>query len=186
MFSIFKKRESIKEVVDPRPPVGAMFEEDDIDDRFLIVTKHLDLPEHDYLESMRVEFFPQRSHNGMKMSLSYLKGHYKRLSPEKEKEWQEKYFKDRDGFFAKEAEEQYQKGLRAQDANVARHEAYYKMQSKSLEKKIDTTKEKFIVIYSGSCDVLESLLNRAAKKGFKVIFTSHTEEHWFMAVLEKK
>ncbi len=187
MWPFSSKSETVKVKPDLRPPVGAMFEEIENDhERYVIVTQHLDLPDRDYEDSLRIEWFPSMTRSGMKTSLNYLNRQYKRFSPEKEKEWQEKYFANKEAFFAKQAIELDQKNLKDREQQASRHEAYYKEKAKALEKKIDTTKDKFIVIHSGSCDVLESLLNRAAKKSYKVIFTSHTEQHWFMAVLEKK
>lgn len=188
MWSFFKQTEEVveKEVIDPRPPIGAMFEDEDRDGSFIIVTKHLKMPDRDYEDSMKMEFFPSTTNSGMKMSMHYLNDKYKRMTPEQEKKWNEEYFANKEAYFAKEAEAKYDSDIKKQEALVNKHEIYYKQQAKALEKKLDTTKDKFIVIHSGSCDVLESLLNRAAKKRFKVIFTSHTEQHWFMAVLEKK
>lgn len=188
MWSIFKKREPIKaeEPVDPRPPIGAMFKDEDSEGRYLIVTKHLEVTREDYRDSMTVEFFPAHSRSAMKMSMSYLNDKYKRMSPEQEKKWQQEYFADKEAYFVKESETQYNENLKRQEALVARHEDYYKQQAKPLEKKIDTTKEKFLVIHSSSCTVFESLLNRASKKRFKVILTNQTTQGWFMAVLARK
>lgn len=164
-----------------------MFRDNNSDDRYVIITHHTPaVTEEDYENSMRIEWFPSRNKSGMAMSVRYLNENYVRLTEQEEEKWNREYFKDKNAYYAAEEERELNERVERTKAQAKKFESFHKQEALAQEKNIDTTQEKFLVIHSGSCEVFEALLNRAAKRQFKVTFTTQTEQSWFMAVMERK
>jgi hypothetical protein len=182
MFSWFakdiarSKEPEVKKEEDPRPPIGAMFADVDDEERFIIVRKYSSdkAPEEDYHDFGKVEFFPSHHRQSMSMSLHFMNDRYKRMTPEKEQEWRDKYFNDMPAYFQREI-----------DARKKVEQDRVDAEADGIMKSIDTADNNFVVIYCGNAISFQGCLNYAASKGFKVINTAIMPNGVFIAIVGK-